>query len=214
MKHILFLFFLVVSKSLFSQEPRQPIVYYEEDNLVLDNFPAISEDGSHYLVVYNQYSCCVYLGNSLQKIETNSGKILNEIIISPAEESIQFTISKQKSIYKNIKDLLKSNHYYTMNMIDKFKIMYGEGKDELYIMVNISGRVYVSEKFTLPRINSHGFCCNGGIDMNENCLLNQAIINVSFSDKHSTLLVETGLDQLADGCDQGPFYQVIPISKN
>ncbi|WP_027391325.1 hypothetical protein [Aquimarina latercula] len=214
MKDILFLFLLVVSKSLFAQEPRQPIVDYEENNLILDNFPAISEDGSHYLAVYNQYSCCIYLGNSLQKIETSSGKILSEIIISPTEESVQFTISKQKSIYKNIKHLLKSNHYYTMKLIDKFKVMYGEDKDELYIMVNISDNIYASKKFILPRINSHGFCCNGGIDMNENCLLNQEIINVSFSIRHNVLLVETGLDQLADGCDQGPFYQVIPISKN
>ncbi|WP_299311518.1 hypothetical protein [uncultured Aquimarina sp.] len=217
MKHKLFLFLLllITSKLLIAQEKTfKPFVDHYGDNLVLDNFPAVSEDGLYYLIIYSEYSCCLALGSSLQKIRSIDGELLNEIILSPSEEAGQFTVAEQKSIYENVKKLLESDNYYALKEVLKFNQMVDPIDNKIYLEVNVSDKVYRSEKFSLPQIQSHGFCCNGGSDMHENCLLYQALVNIYFSIKHKMFLIEIGLAQVTDGCDHGPFYHMIPITKN
>lgn len=209
----LFIILFFIGKMSEAQETLKPIVGFYGDNLVLDNFPAISDDGSHYLVKYSQYSCCISTEEKLQKIRIKDGKILDEVILYPGSETTQFTVEEQKNVYEKLLKILSNGGYTTLNRIPAFNQIYDEDKNT-FIGFKIKKETYKSQKIDIPRLSSHGFCCNGGIDMKENCLLYQAIINVSFSDKHNILLIETGLDQLADGCDQGPFYQVIPILKN
>ncbi|AXT49562.1 hypothetical protein D1818_01525 [Aquimarina sp. BL5] len=216
MKYRLLLLLLVLTGSQFlsAQQVLRPFVAHYGDNLVCDNFPAISEDGLHYLIIYSQYSCCVDLGFSLQKIRSSDGKLLDEIILSPSEEADEFMVAKQKSIYEKVKKLLESDNYYTLKEILKFDQKVDPIDNKMYVEVNVSNEVCKSEKFILPQVNSHGFCCNGGTDIHENCLLYQSIVNVSLSVEHKMFLIETGLAQVADGCDQGPFYRMIPITKN
>ena len=50
-----------------AQELVHPNIHYNDTHLSWENFPAISEDGSHYLIIYNEYSCCIDTGNILQQ---------------------------------------------------------------------------------------------------------------------------------------------------
>ncbi|MHA7057297.1 hypothetical protein ACWGOQ_0008775 [Aquimarina sp. M1] len=211
-KMLLFLLLLITSKHLTAQESLKPFVNHYSDNLILENLPAISEDGFHYLVEYSAYSCCIDLGTSLKKIGSAEGKVIREIIISPNEEADPFTVTKRQSIYESVNNILENDTYYTLTMVEKFKVVNEGDIDGMYVSVHMDAIPYTSEKFTLPRIMSHGFCCNGGIDIDENCLLYQNVIAVYLSVKRKVFLIETGLRELMDGCDQGPFYTMIPIS--
>ncbi|WP_299436112.1 hypothetical protein [uncultured Aquimarina sp.] len=201
---------LFIGYQSLAQETFRPFIDQYGDNLVWDNFPAISEDGSHYLIIYNEYSCCIDLGFTLKKIHSKDGKVLSEINLSPSEEAPDFMVEKQKTIYRNVKQLLASNDYQTLKEVGGFKQI---SDDSIYLEIGIENQVYKSEKFIISQLPSNGFCCNGGTDIKEDCLLDQTIINVSLSIKHHMLLIVTGLAQVADGCDQGPFYQMIPIAK-
>jgi len=206
------LLLLAIGKLLIAQETLKPFVEHYGDNLVWDNFPAISEDGSHYLIVYNEYSCCIDLGFTLKKIHAKDGKVLREIILSPGEETVAFMVDQQKSIYRNVKKLLDSNRYHTLIEVQKKIPTIDSVDNKMYIEFEMRNHVYKSEKFTIPRLPSYGFCCNGGTDIEEDCLLDQTIVRVFLSVKHEMLLIVTGLSQVADGCDQGPFYHIIPMA--
>ncbi|WP_378174463.1 hypothetical protein [Aquimarina sp. SS2-1] len=197
-------------KFLTAQETLKPFVDHYGDNLVLEGFPAISKDGTHYLVVYSQYVCCIVPEETLQKIDLKSGKILDEILLSRSQVEEQFTVQEQKEISEEVQQLLDSDSYTSFIEIEIFKPVYSKDK-KMHIEVSILDRIYRSEEIVLSRIPSHGFCCNGGTDIEENCLLYQTIIAVYLSMEHKVLLIESGLDQMMDGCDQGPFYKVIPL---
>ncbi|WP_298539679.1 hypothetical protein [uncultured Aquimarina sp.] len=216
MKHksLLLLFLLAIGQlSIAQEETLRPSLNFYDDNLALNNFPAISEDRSHYLILYNEYSCCIETEEVLQKISTKNGRILNEIVIYPGSEATQFTAEQQKGIYDKVLKLLKSSNYTTLKRIPTYNHMYDDDKNT-FLAFEIKKETFKSEKIDLPRLGAHGFCCNGGTDLNENCLLYQSIINAWFSKEHNFLLIESGIHHGMNGCDQGPFYKVIQVAND
>lgn len=209
-KFVLIAFFFIGYLSI-AQEFFKPFVDFYGDNLVLDNFPAISEDGSLYLIEYSQYSCCVSTETQLQKISSKDGKILDEVTLYPGEEATDFLVHDLETAYKRVKKLLNEDNYRTLKEIPKFN-HHNDINNKNMLIFTLEDQKYISEEIDLPRISSHGFCCNGGSDLEENCFLYQSIVRVWFSKKHRMLLLETGLAQVADGCDQGPFYQLVSIT--
>ncbi|MBW1298160.1 hypothetical protein [Aquimarina litoralis] len=201
-----------ITRLLIAQETFKPFVDFYGDNLVLDNFPAISEDGSHYLIEYSQYSCCISTEEKLQKISTKNGEVLDEIILYPGEEATEFIVKDLETAYKKVSKLLKSNNYSTLKKIPKFNHV-NDSSNGFSLSFTFINEMYTSEQINLPRILSHGFCC-GGEDLRENCLLYQSIIAVWFSKEHNFLLIESGINQAANGCDQGPFYQIVSVIKD
>ncbi|GAA0721883.1 hypothetical protein GCM10009430_23720 [Aquimarina litoralis] len=209
-KFILIAFFFIGCFSI-AQEFFEPFVDFYGDNLVVDNFPAISDDGSHYLIEYSQYSCCVSTETKLQKISAKDGTVLDEIILYPGEEATEFLVQDLETAYKEVQKLLDSNNYRTLKEVTKFN-HHNDINNKHTLTFTLEDQKYISEEIDLPRISSHGFCCNGGSDLEENCLLYQSIVRVWFSKNHHMLLLETGLAQVANGCDQGPFYQLVSIT--
>ncbi|MGY3794765.1 hypothetical protein [Aquimarina sp. 433] len=209
-KFILIAFFFIGYVSI-AQKYFKPFVDFYGDNLVVDNFPAISDDGSHYLIEYSQYSCCVSTETKLQKISAKDGRVLDEIMLYPGEEATELLVHDLETAYKKVQKLLNEDNYRTLKEITKFNHL-NDINNKHKITFTLEDQKYTSDKIHLRRISSHGFCCNGGTDINENCQLYQSIVNVWFSKEHNLLLIESGIIHGMDGCDQGPFYQLISIT--
>ncbi|GAA4114110.1 hypothetical protein GCM10022393_13400 [Aquimarina addita] len=174
------------------------------------NFPAISEDGTYFLAVYSEYSCCLDLGGVLQKIKASNGKVVEEIILSSSEEiDPPFTLEKKQEILKDANRLLKEFTYHALQKLPSLEENTKLKDDRLQIQVDLANRSYVSKKFSLPKLKASGYCC-GAIDDKKNCLVDQSITSTWLSKIHETFFIESGFSGQADGCDQGPFFKIVP----
>ena len=210
-----FIFFLLlITTTSSAQEFVGPSIHFEDSYLSWKNFPAISEDGSHYLIVYNRYSCCVDLGNTLQKRSTSTGEIIKEIVLSPDEtENVQFSTKKKMMIFKEVENMLNETKYHSLIKIEKPEPIEDKDTNALVVMAKLQGQSFISESFNLPQSKLHGFCCTGDYDSQESCTIDQGLHNVWLSKKHGVLLTQSGLWHLADGCDDGPYYRIVPLLK-
>ncbi len=207
-----FLFFLIllVSQITCTQQTLRPFVQYDGDNLILENFPAISEDGSHYIVISNKYSCCLDFGDILQKIRTSDEKVVKEIKVTSGEEDPQFTVEKKKVIHDEVNKLL-DDRYISLTTIQKFELVSDKTQETSHVKTGLNNHIYVSEKFTLPKIEFPGYCC-GDMEDEGHCMVDQTIQHLWIDFDSEMLLLESGfVHSVADGCDRGPFYKMISI---
>ncbi len=205
----------MMSYQLFAQELDTPSIVYNGTDLSWENFPAISEDGSYYLIIYNEYSCCIDSGNILQQRNITTGEISKEIILSPNEiDQIEFSSEKKAIIIiKEVQDLLKEMRYFTLFEVKEYEQIQQKINNELCIKSKLQTQSLTSKSFNLPKSELHGFCCTGDYDSKESCNASQSIENVWLSRKHQLLLIESGVTHPADGCDDGPYYTVTSLLK-
>ncbi|TSE04978.1 hypothetical protein [Aquimarina algiphila] len=205
---------LLISYRLLAQELDTPSIVYNDTDLSWQNFPAISEDGSYYLIIYNEYSCCVDTGSILQQRSVTTGEINKEIILYPNEtDQIEFSSEKKATIIKEVQDLLKETSYFKLFEVKKHQQIQQKDNNELFVKAKLLTQSFTSKSVNLPLSKLHGFCCTGDYDSKESCDVSQSIENVWLSKKHQLLLIESGVTHPADGCDDGPYYTVTPLLK-
>lgn len=210
-KAILFLVLLINTISL-AQESIHPSIHYRDSYLSWKNFPAISEDGSHYLLIYNQYSCCVDTGSILQKRSVSTGEISQEIVLSPEETvEIEFSTKKKMTILKQVESILNETKYYSLVKIQKPEQIQDKDTNALVVQAKLQDQSFTSKGFTLPQSKLHGFCCTGNYDSQENCGIDQRVHKVWLNREHRVFLIESGVWHSADGCDDGPYHKIVPF---
>ncbi|TPN83934.1 SH3 domain-containing protein [Aquimarina algicola] len=210
---VVLLLLLLINTISSAQESVHPSIYYKDAHLFWKNFPAISEDGSNYLIIYNQYSCCVDTGNILQQRSTDTEEIVKEIVLSPDEtKGLEFSTKKKMTILKQVENVLNETKYYSLVKVEKPEQIQNKGSNAFAIRAKLNSQSFTSESFSLPPSELHGFCCTGNYDSQENCAIDQSLHDVWFSKKHNVFLVQSGVWHSADGCDDGPYYKIVPFA--